>query len=236
MLVTAQRDVNVLHAAMVVPAGIVLLVFGSLVNSGYELGYGDFALHPMLMCISFGVFGVMATLSYRIGEGLLGWSHDRAKTVHSLLHLLAIITGTLGVHSMWVTHADAPHFQSLHSWVGLLALLGYYLQFAGGVYFFFYSTDATAKAAFLPLHRFLGACLTMLCLGTIVTGVLSMVYRGAPTGSFSVDQVALHLAAILVIVEAVLIAAALGGLGQVPTGGATQVDVEQSRGLTSTDD
>ena len=228
---------NVIYGAVAIPSVVVLIVAIALSGMGMSFSFGDFGLHPVLMCIAFGLCGTIASPSYRIFEGLLGWSHQRAKLTHAALHAAALFIGTVGVASMWVTHANAPHFQSLHSWIGGFALVLYYCQFGAGAYYFFVSTDASTKASFLPLHRFLGSCLTVLCLLTIVTGVLSLVYRGKPVGTFSSDQTLLNLAALLLIPGAVLFAAALHpGLNPGPGTAAAFPDAEQSQGLIEADD
>ena len=87
---TQNMSVDYVHVAMGLPPFIFIMVYVSLSSMEMPLGYGEFGFHPALMTLSFGVFGCMASMSYRVGEGVLGWSHSFAKTVHGGLHFLAI--------------------------------------------------------------------------------------------------------------------------------------------------
>lgn len=200
-------DLSVYVSLALVCCTFVLFLVGVLL-SGDQFSYGDFLLHPMLMSLSFGVFGAMASISYRVFEHRFGLSHGVAKGIHASLHFAAILTGTVGVASMWETHKTAGHLMSIHSMVGIAALTVYYVQFAASAAIFTLG-DADTKMAFVPLHRFVGGTLTMLCLGTIITGVLSMVNRGKPEGTFTDAQWTLNLASMFTLGLAMSAAALL---------------------------
>merc|ERR1711871_1074122 len=157
------------------------------------------------MTLGFGLCGSLASLSYRIFARGLGWSHNAAKATHGSLHAAALTLGTVGVMSMWKTHANAAHFQSLHSWIGIAALSLYWIHFLSSLYIFT-QADGETRKAFLPFHRFAGATLTLLCLGTLITGTLSLVARGKPDGTFTTAQATMNVGTLCVVVQCVLFA------------------------------
>jgi len=171
-------------------------------------GYGEFFLHPTLMTLGFGVFGSLATISFRTFRDVMGFEHFSAKMIHAGLHLAAIITGSTGVASMWKTHSTVAHFQSLHSMIGIGALSFYGLQFVTAAYVFNWGSTELRKN-FLEFHKFAGMVLFVLNEGTIVSGVLSFVYRGKPAGTFTSDQQTMNVAAFLTLVQAICMSAVL---------------------------
>ena len=104
---------------------------------------------------------------------------------------------------MWQTHTAQIHIQSVHSMAGIAALTLYYAQFLSAA-FIFLVADSKTRAAASPVHRAVGAALTTLCLFTLFSGVLSMVYRGSKDnpGEFSTSQNLLNVAAIASLIQA----------------------------------
>jgi hypothetical protein len=60
----------------------------------------------------------------------LPWSHDTNKTVHLILHAVALFLGSFGVYAAFKFHNESgiDNLYSLHSWVGLGAIILYGLQ------------------------------------------------------------------------------------------------------------
>src|SRR3954466_12220297 len=67
-----------------------------------------------------------AIMSYKT----LPWSHDTNKTVHLILHAVAFFLGSFGVYAAFKFHNESgiANLYSLHSWVGLGAIILYGLQ------------------------------------------------------------------------------------------------------------
>ena len=95
----------------------------------------------------------------------------------------------VGVADMYVVHAMgaqkqidqgwAVHFQSAHSWIGAAVLLVASMQWLSGVLVFAMPTSTTAmRVRWRPSHAFLGAVSLFGTLLSIITGILSMAYRG----------------------------------------------------------
>jgi cytochrome b-561 len=68
----------------------------------------------------------VAIMSYKT----LPWSHDTNKTVHLILHAVALFLGSFGVYAAFKFHNESgiDNLYSLHSWVGLGAIILYGLQ------------------------------------------------------------------------------------------------------------
>ena len=60
----------------------------------------------------------------------LPWSHDTNKMVHFILHAVALTLGSFGVNAAFKFHNESgiDNLYSLHSWVGLGAIILYGLQ------------------------------------------------------------------------------------------------------------
>jgi cytochrome b-561 len=68
----------------------------------------------------------IAIMSYKT----LPWSHDTNKMVHLILHAVALFLGSFGVYAAFKFHNESgiDNLYSLHSWVGLGAIILYGLQ------------------------------------------------------------------------------------------------------------
>lgn len=153
------------------------------------IAWRSFALHPLLMSLAFGVLGPIGAVSWRTYEHVLGMSHATVKMVHLVLMLAAAGVGALGVIDMWLVHADGAaaqvqngwdvHFQSVHSWLGIAALVTWVAQAAAGLITF--ANPACSRfdrKAFMPIHIFVGSFALFGTLLSIITGILSLGYRG----------------------------------------------------------
>jgi hypothetical protein len=79
------------------------------------------------------VLAPVAAIAYRVLEPMFGLSHAQAKSIHLGLLSAATFVGALGIADMWIVHARGAkgqiakgwdvHFQSAHSWLGMLAFL-----------------------------------------------------------------------------------------------------------------
>jgi len=154
------------------------------------LTWRTFPLHPFLMTLAFGFLSPVAAAAWRSYEHLLGFTHRQVKVFHGVLMGVAALTGLLGVIDMWLVHEDgaaaqvakgwAVHFQSAHSWVGIVALALFLLQATGGAAAFALPLVPPAKrAALLAPHRWLGAAAAQqAAFVALITGILSLAGRG----------------------------------------------------------
>lgn len=177
-----------------------------------KTGWGDFALHPVLMTLAFGFLSPIAASCYRGLERLGGLSHAKAKTVHAVLMSGSLLCGVLGVRDMWIVHGKVSpefHLISVHSWLGLAALIAFSFQWLTGVTVFFtpLAERLTTRRAWLPIHIFIGCFATFGTLGSIATGILSLDYsHGQPPAYYKTpEQIQYKLSALLVMATALFL-------------------------------
>ncbi|EAZ28376.1 hypothetical protein OsJ_12356 [Oryza sativa Japonica Group] len=110
-----------------------------------------FNVHPFVMCWGFILL---------IGEAILAYTtipmdHRTQKMVHMLVHLVALILAIFGVYAAFKFHdaAVAPDLVSLHSWLGILAVALFGLQWLFGFFAFWLpGTHERTRAAAAPAH------------------------------------------------------------------------------------
>ena len=112
---------------------LIMMVYTLRTTRAMTAGWGDFALHPILMTLGFGFLAPIALTSYRLLEDVFGVSHYNAKMVHGVLLTAALLCGILGVIDMWIVHGKGAngwenHLVSVHSWLGLAAILAFSIQ------------------------------------------------------------------------------------------------------------
>jgi cytochrome b-561 len=149
----------------------------------------SFALHPMLMTIAFGLLGPVGSVSWRVYGDYLGGSRQRVKLLHFALATAAVVIGSMGVYDMWLVHEGgaeaqrakgwAVHFQSSHSWVGILGLVAFAYQWFGGLVLFYNPfVPHPAQTASKGTHAMFGSLALYSTMISLITGILSLAGRG----------------------------------------------------------
>jgi len=154
-------------------------------------------LHPVLMLTGF---------IYCMGQAMLVYRacgccrRIFTKLWHTAFHILAMPCIALGFLAAWDYHAlrtdkegnpdPIPHFYSIHSWLGLLTMGLFTLQFLVGIFSFLLllcceSSTARYRAALVPIHSTMGTTTFLLAVATAVAGLtekaffqLSITYSG----------------------------------------------------------
>ena len=54
---------------------------------------------------------------------------------------------------MWKTHLIKSHFQTIHSWLGIVVLTAFTFQFLSAAVVLFLVDNAALRARFIPYHR-----------------------------------------------------------------------------------
>lgn len=154
-------------------------------------------LHPVLM---------MMGLIYCMGQAMLVYRSCHCcrriytKLLHTFFHILAIPCVVLGFMATWDYHSlrkdkegnpdSIPHFYSIHSWLGLLTMGLFIIQFLVGIFSFLLllcceSSTARYRAALVPIHSTVGTTTFLLAVATAVAGItekaffqLSVTYPG----------------------------------------------------------
>ncbi|XP_049449701.1 plasma membrane ascorbate-dependent reductase CYBRD1 [Epinephelus fuscoguttatus] len=138
----------------------------------WDGGLAEFNWHPVLIVIGFIFLQGTAIVVYR-----LPWTWQCSKLImkfiHAGLNLLAFILAVISLVAVFDFHnaAKIPNMYSLHSWLGLTAVILYCLQLVLGVGMYLIPiTPASWRAAFMPLHVYSGLL--------IFTGVIAVALMG----------------------------------------------------------
>ncbi|KAL4340972.1 hypothetical protein GQ457_08G014570 [Hibiscus cannabinus] len=130
-----------------------------------------FNVHPVLMVIGLLLLNGEAMLAYKTVPGTKSFK----KFVHLTIQCLAFILSTIGVWAALKFHTDKgiENFYSLHSWLGLVCLFLFGIQWAAGFATFWYPGGSkTSRATLLPWHMFFGMYTYALAVATATTGIL----------------------------------------------------------------
>ncbi|EXC05046.1 putative transmembrane ascorbate ferrireductase 3 [Morus notabilis] len=131
-----------------------------------------FNLHPFLMIVGLIIMGGEAMMAYKTVPG----TRRAQKGVHVILHQLALLAGVLGTYVIFkFKHEDGTtkDFVTLHTWLGIITISAYGLQFLLSFFtFLFPEAAAPRKATILPWHVFFGMAIFLLAIGTAETGLV----------------------------------------------------------------
>ncbi len=189
------------------------------------LGWATFALHPLLMVAAFGFFAPMGAIVWRVYLDFLGLSHYRAKLIHMTCFTSAVCLGWIGIWDMYTVHERgaaaqiakgwAVHFQSLHSWIGIVIMCAFTWQWLGGLIVFTNVAPVWCPSTFtrgIPVTQMARSKGTHALMGTfffyggilaVITGLLSLGDRGD-------NLAASDLAYKRLSIEVLLVGAAVG--------------------------
>ncbi|XP_061554930.1 lysosomal membrane ascorbate-dependent ferrireductase CYB561A3-like [Phycodurus eques] len=172
---------------------VVLVVFwnwrwrGGFAWDGTE---AQFNWHPVLMISGLLVLYGLAALLFRVPWG---WSQKKRgwKLVHAGLMLAALLLAAVGLHVAFVVHRSLkiPSMYSLHSWVGMSAVVTFAWQwFLGLVGFLLPCSAPQLGHALKGIHVWTGKAVLMLTLAACVSGIneqLSFALDGVSADAYS---------------------------------------------------
>jgi cytochrome b-561 len=140
-----------------------------------------FNLHPLLMMIGFILLGGEAIMAYKSVPG----PRNSQKLVHLILHLLALLSGILGIYAVFKfkNEAGLSDMVTLHSWFGIITISLFGLQYLLGFFtYFFPGAEMSTRGNLLPWHVFGGMAIFVLGIITAETGLLqSFIHAGLGT-------------------------------------------------------
>lgn len=138
----------------------------------------QFNFHPVLMVAGFITFSGFSILLYRICRCC---RRIYVKLLHTVFHALAIPCVALGFLAVLDSHnlnksGPINNFYSLHSWIGLVTMGLFAIQFVIGFFSFLIllcCEGATAgfRAAMVPIHASFGLTTFFLAIAACVTGL-----------------------------------------------------------------
>ncbi|KAF6775579.1 hypothetical protein AHF37_05104 [Paragonimus kellicotti] len=130
-----------------------------------------FNYHPLFMVLGLVFLYGDAILVYRVFRT---YRKLPIKVLHAVLHILAFLFAILGVKAVFEMHkmANFPDLYSLHSWIGIVVVVLFAIQWlAGLVAFLVPQMPQRNRACYLPVHVSFGSLLYLLIIGTCVSGI-----------------------------------------------------------------
>ncbi|KAF2315627.1 hypothetical protein GH714_040141 [Hevea brasiliensis] len=97
------------------------------------------------------------------------------KLVHLVLHAVALILGIIGIYTAFKYHNESgiANLYSLHSWLGIVIIVLYGIQWIYGfLVFFFPGGSTTVRSESLPWHVVFGVFVYILAVANAALGLL----------------------------------------------------------------
>ncbi|XP_077353761.1 lysosomal membrane ascorbate-dependent ferrireductase CYB561A3-like [Festucalex cinctus] len=133
----------------------------------------QFNWHPVLMISGLLVIYGLAAVLFRVP---FGWSQQKlaSKVAHAGLMLAALTLAVVGLHAAFDVHRslNIPSMYSLHSWVGMCAVVTFAWQwFLGLVGFLLPCSAPRLGGALKGIHVWTGQAVLMLSLAACISGI-----------------------------------------------------------------
>ncbi|XP_076054626.1 transmembrane ascorbate-dependent reductase CYB561 isoform X2 [Oratosquilla oratoria] len=133
----------------------------------------EFNWHPLLMVLGLVFLYANGALMFR---GFRTERKMKLKLLHAGFQAAALIVSSVGLKAVFDSHnlkdPPAPNMYSLHSWIGLSAVILFCCQWVMGlVTFLIPGLRSSLRAAYLPVHRFFGLAIFVTALAAALTGL-----------------------------------------------------------------
>jgi len=168
----------------------------------------QFNWHPLLMTVGMIYLYGNTILIYR---GLRYTPKRSLKLTHATLFgfifVLILIAGTAVYQSHVLANPPIPNFYSLHSWVGITAMLLFVFQWIGGFVTFLYpQVRAPLKETIMPFHIYFGLTGYVLAVAAALLGISEKVFfHNKELSTFPNEGVLVNCIAILIVFFAGLV-------------------------------
>lgn len=137
-----------------------------------------FNWHPFMMVYGFVFCMVEAILSYKTFENI--YSRQQIKLIHFIWQTLGVVSVIIGLITVFLSHNYPtngnykPNLYSLHSWIGIIVVSFYFLQYISGIYTFLSPLSVSSREnrqIISPFHKSLGICLLFAVGFAVETGI-----------------------------------------------------------------
>ncbi|MBN3300251.1 CYBR1 reductase, partial [Amia calva] len=146
----------------------------------WDGGLAEFNWHPLLIVTGFIFIQGIAIVVFR-----LPWTWKCSKLmmkfIHAGLNTLAFIIAVISMVAVFDFHnkQSIPNMYSLHSWVGLAAVILYTLQlFLGLCIYLLPITSAYLRAVFMPIHVYSGLFIFATVIASALMGITEKLIFG----------------------------------------------------------
>ncbi|VDP67664.1 unnamed protein product [Echinostoma caproni] len=123
------------------------------------------------MAFALSLYMLPAILVYRVFRN---YRKMPIKILHAVLHILAFLFAVVAVKAVFEFHDSRriPNLYSLHSWIGLVALVLFGVQWVCGLITFLVpQIPQRPRATYLPVHVSFGTGLFVLMIGVCISGI-----------------------------------------------------------------
>lgn len=191
------QSASILASLLLSPVAVVLVSIWAASLGGVSWAQGEarivFNWHPVMMVTAYGImnagaliFRASGTSSHQksLSTATATDSSDskkrgRAKIFHASVWSLSFVFGIVAMLAVVKSHNDPvsgyiANLYSLHSWVGILVLTLYTLQFLVGFLAFgglLSRTSRFGSPALMEIHKYTGSCIHILVTATILLGI-----------------------------------------------------------------
>ncbi|KAL6320748.1 hypothetical protein AAG906_008748 [Vitis piasezkii] len=165
-----------------------------------------FNLHPVLMLIGLVIIGGQAIMSYKS----LPLRKEVKKVIHLVLHAIALILGIIGIYAAFKNHNESgiANLYSLHSWLGIVLISLYGIQWIYGFLIFFYPGGTLGlRSASLPWHVLFGLLVYVLVVGNAELGFLEKLtfLESSGLAKYGAEALLVNFTAIVTILYGVFV-------------------------------
>lgn len=154
---------------------VLVSVWGSHFRGGFKWdGSGqEFNWHPVLMTAGLVVLYGYGAVLYRVP---FTWAQSKQpwKLLHATLMLSSFLLAVVGLCAVFDTHnkSNTPNLYSLHSWIGLTAVILFALQWVAGFAGFLLPWSPLSFRKLLkPGHVWLGGSIITLSIAACISGI-----------------------------------------------------------------
>ena len=153
-----------------------IVYWGSSFSGGFSLAdrAGRFNWHPLLMSVGFLFLYGNGLLTFKTFENR-NVSRQTIKIAHAALNFIGGIFAVLGLVVVFMYHIGPGLYNlySLHSWVGLITVVLYEINYVLGlICFFIPQTPGWIRSLYKPYHIFVGQALIALIVISFISGLL----------------------------------------------------------------
>ncbi|XP_065560681.1 transmembrane ascorbate-dependent reductase CYB561-like isoform X2 [Artemia franciscana] len=134
----------------------------------------EFNWHPLLMTLGLIVLYGNGMVVYRL---MRYQRKKKLKLIHASMMILAFIFAVIGLKAVFDSHnlkdPPVPNLYSLHSWVGITAVILFSMQWIFGfTSFLFPGVTQPLRVAYLPIHVYFGVAIFILATAASLMGLL----------------------------------------------------------------
>ncbi|XP_071450787.1 transmembrane ascorbate-dependent reductase CYB561 isoform X2 [Hetaerina americana] len=161
----------------------------------------EFNWHPLLMTIGMIFMYGNGILVYRVFRGQ---RKRKLKIGHGFIHLMVFVLAVIALQAVFDSHnlklPPIPNLYTLHSWIGLIAVILFSCQWVSGLVSFLYpGLHISLRASYLPVHVFFGvggflSAVTASLLGLLEKAHWSIAnYKDLPTEGLLVNFIGIAI-------------------------------------------